>query len=356
MKKLILVILLILLVAAGIRLVKIRKQAVVDAPLAIPMTHAVKTVLPETKTTVQTSTFLARLDAVRSIETASKLSGRIIELLVSESQQVSKGDLLARIDDQEIRASIAALQAKLLSAKATHDYNKKLHARNQALFAAGGLAKEKLEASEVAYSTTSAVVKELQENIAGLNSQLDYSNLHAPFAGIIGTVFLHQGDLAAPGRALLTLNSLPQKLTFSFIPGAADVQPGQDVLSQGIKLGSISTLYNDAKAGLQVAEVVLQEQITRPSGSYLTIEVVTKQGTGCAVPVQALLHRPEGESVMVYEEEQFHEKSITVIARDAHSALIEPCVNVPVAVASEAKLSILPSSGRIQLLSGENNE
>jgi len=356
MKKLILIILLILLVAAGIRLVKMRKQAVVEAPVAIPMTYAVRIVLPETKTIAQTNTFLARMESVRSAGISSKLSGRINEFLVSESQKVSKGDLLVRIDDQEIRTSIGALQAKLISARKSRDYNKTLHTRNKALFEAGGLAREKLEASEVSYSTASSAVKELQQNIAGLNSQLDYSNLHAPFDGIVGTVFLHQGDLATPGRPLLTLNSLPQKLTFSFIPGVADIQPGQDVREQGKKLGTINTLYNDAKAGLWVAEIVLEDRIDQPNGSYLTIEVVTKNGTGCAVPVQALLHRPGGESIMVYEQEQFYEKTVTVMAQDAHFALIEPCVNVPVAVASEAKLSLLPTSGSIQILSGENNE
>jgi len=356
MKKIILIVPLIILIVAGAVLLKKRKQTIAEAPVATPITHTVKTVLPETKTVTETSTFLARLESANSAQISSKLSGRISELLVRESQKVRQGDLLVRIDDQEIRASIAGLQAKLTSARKQRDYSETLYERNKTLFEAGGLAQEKLEASEVAYSAAVATVKELEQNIMGLKNQLDYSNIRAPFAGIVGTIFLRQGDLAQPGRPLLSLNSLPQKLTFSFIPGPADILSGQDVLLGGIKTGKIATLYNDAKGGLSVAEVALDKRLDRPSGSYLTIEVVTKVASGCAVPVQALLHRQQGESIMLYQVDHFEEKSVTVKAQDKEFALVDPCVTSPVAVASEAKLSLLPTYGSIRISPGEKNE
>lgn len=359
MKKFIILIVFVLLVVAGIRLVKIRKQAVDDAPVAKPVTYAVRTVLPREDTEVaQSRIFLARLDSVSSAGISSKLSGRINDLKVSESQRVEKGDLLLQIDDREIRSSIAGLEAKLVSAEKNRRYTKKLLARDKALFKAGGLAREKLEVSEVAFGSAAAAVTEIEKNIAGLNNQLEYSQLRAPFDGIIGTVFFRRGDLATPGKTLLTVNSLPQKLIFSYIPGAADIQPGREVRQQGKKqkLGSVTKLYNDARAGLWVAEVALDERINQPAGSYMTIEVVTRIGTGCAVPVEALLHRPHGPGIMVYDQERFHEQMVTVSAQNGDLALIEPCVSQPVAVASEAKLSLLPTAGTIQIIAGDNHE
>ncbi len=359
MKKLILLIVLVLLVVAGIRLVKMRKQAVDDAPVAKPVTYAVRTVLPWENTKItQSRTFLARLDSVRSAGISSKLSGRINDLQVSESQRVEKGDLLLQIDDREIRASIAGLEAKRVSAEKNRRYAKKLLARDKALFKAGGLAGEKLEASEVAFSSAAAAVTEIEKNIAGLNNQLEYSQLRAPFDGIIGTVFFRSGDLATPGKTLLTLNSLPQKLTFSYIPETADIQPGQEVRQQGEnqKLGTVTKLYNDARVGLWVAEVALDERTNQPAGSYLTIKVVTRTDTGCAVPVEALLHRQQGTGIMVYDQERFYEQIVTVSAQDGDLALIKPCVSLPVAVASEAKLSLLPTAGAIQIIAGDNHE
>ncbi len=352
MKKIILIVLLIILIAAGGILLKKRRQTIAEAPVATPLIYTVRTVLPETRTVSQTNTFLARLESANSAGISSKLSGRISELLVRESRKVRQGELLVRIDDQEIHASIAALQAKLISARTQRDYSKTLHERNKALFEAGGLAREKLEAAEVTYSAAAATVKELEQNILGLENQLDYSNLRAPFAGIVGTIFLRQGDLAAPGRPILSLNSLPQKLTFSFMPGPVDIQAGQDVLLEGIKAGKIATLYNDAKAGLWVAEVTPDRRLEQPNGSYLTIEVVTKTASGCSVPIQALLHREQGESIMFYQGDHFEEKSVNVNVQGKEFALIDPCVTSPVAVASEAKLSLLPTYGSIMISSG----
>ena len=355
MKKSVLIVLLIILVVAGAMLLKKRRQTIAEAPSATPITYTVRTVLAETRTIFQTSTFLAMLEAESSVGISSKLSGRVSELLVHESQKVRQGDLLVRIDDKEILTAIDALRARLVSARKQSDYSKALHERNRALFKAGGLAREKLEASEVAGSAAVAAVEDLEQRIKGLESQLDYLNIRAPFAGIVGTLFLHQGDLASPGRSIISLNSLPQKLTFSFMPGPEEIQPGQDVLLWGVKAGEITRLYNDARGGLAVAEVALDRQLDRPVGSYLTIEVVTKVATGCAIPVQALLHRQKTESIMLYQEGRFEEKPVTVRAQDKEFAMVDPCVTFPVAVASEAKLSLLPTYGRIRVLTGANN-
>ena len=356
MKKAFFIVLLILLVAGGAVLLKKRKQTVSQAPVATPMTYTIRTVNPETRTVSQTGTFPAKLESSDSAGISSKLSGRIRDLLVRESQEVRKGELLVRIDDREILASIHALQAQLVSAGKQQNYSRARYKRDMVLFEAGGLAREKLEASEVALSAALATVEDLAERIKGLRTQLDYLNIKAPFGGIVGTIFLRQGDLATPGRPILTLNSLPQKLTFSFMPGKDKIVAGQDVLLDGMKTGKIITLYNDAKNGLTVAEVALDTRLDRPSGSYLTIEVVTKTGTGCAVPLQALVHRAQGTSIMLYQGDHFEEKFFTVKALDKAFALIDPGVTLPVAVASEAKLSLLPTYGSVRVLPGETNE
>ncbi len=354
--RIILVILLIILIAAAAALLKKRKQSIAEAPVATPLTYTVRTVLPKTRTVSQTTTFLARLEARDIAMISPKLSGRIKELLVTEGRQVDRGELLVRIDDQESLAAIAGLRAKLAAARKQGDYSRTQYERGKALFDAGGLAREKLEAAGVAFSAAMAAVTELEQKIKGLENQLDYLNLRAPFTGIVGTVFQGPGDLALPGRPIVSLNSLPQKLTFSFIPGPTAVRPGQEVLLQGIRTGKIAGLYSDAKNGLSVAEVALDRRLDQPNGSYLTIEVVTKKASGCTVPVQALLHRKQGESIMLFQEERFVEKPVTVKARGREFVLIDPCPDAAVAVAAEAKLSLLPSHGRLRVLPGKNNE
>ncbi len=356
MKKIIVIILLVILVGAGGMLLKKRRQTITDTPVATPVTSTVRTVRPQTRTVSSTRTFLARLEAAGSATISSKLSGRIRELPVRESQKVRQGELLVRIDNQEIVAAIDGLRATLVSARKQLVYRRAQHERNKALFEAGGLAREKLEASELAGSTAEATVKDLEQKIRALEVQLDYLDIRAPFNGIIGTVFLRRGDLAAPGRPIVSLNSFKQKLTFRFVPDKDDIRPGQDVLLHGEKIGRTATMYSDASAGLAVAEVALDHQMDRPNDSYLTIRVVTGRATGCAVPVQALLHRQQGTSLMLYKEDRFEPLPVTVKVRDNEYAVIEPPVTSPVAVAAEARLSLLPTYGRVRVLSGKTDE
>jgi len=352
MKKPIVYILLIVLLAGGFLLLKKRKQAMTSSPLPNKVMYTVTTVIPETKTISQTRTFLAEIQSTNSIMVSSKLNGRINELLVNESQNVKKGDLLMRIDDQDVRSSIAALQANSVSAKAQREHSKSIYERNKKLFAAGGLSQEKLDASKVSYGAADARVKEIDQNLIGLNNQLNYSDITAPFTGIIGSIFLRSGDLVSPGKPVLSLNSIAQKLTFGFAPAAQPIQSGQDVLLEGKPAGEILTVYNDAKAGLWVAEVVLSKRIEQPAGSFLTIEVVTKTATGCAIPVHSLLHRKQGESLMSYQDGKFVEKPVKVIIQGKDYVLIDPVLTLPVAKGSEAKLSLLPTYGSIRVSPG----
>ena len=356
MKKIILILLVIVLIAVGVVLLKKRRQTVVSAPTAVPVSYTIKTILPKQQTISQTRVFLAQLEAANSAAISSKLSGRINRVLVEENQRVQPGDLLVRIDDQEIRTAIAGLEAKLDAAAEQRNYNRSVYQRNQALFEVGGISQEKLDASELAYRVAVANVESVQQDINGLKNQLDYFNLRAPFPGVVGVIQQRQGDLAMPGHPILTVNSLPQKLTFSFVPESDKLGSGQVVLMLKERIGEISKIYDNARSGLSVAEVRLDHRLGRPNGSNLTIEVVTNTARGCGIPLQALLHRKSGVRLMVYQDSRFVETPVEIKAQDGHVVLVEPCPQSRIAVASEAKLSLLPGYGNIKILVGEPHE
>jgi RND family efflux transporter MFP subunit len=356
MKKIVVILVIVAVAAAGLLLLKKRKQAMIDSPLPAPAACTVRTIQAETKTVSQVRAYLAKVESVNRAVVASKINGQVVKLFVRENQSVKKGDLLVSIDDREIKAGIAALQAKYEAALKQSAYAETIYTRNKGLYDAGGLALEKFESSEVAFSTARGVVLELEQNIIILKSQLDYCHIKAASAGVVGTVFLHPGDFASLGKPVLSLNSRARKLTFRFVQDGVSLHPGMEVLLQGVRLGTIAALYDDAEMGLWVAEVSPDRQIDYPSGSYLTIEVVIKSGSGCAVPVTALLHREQGVSVMTYQNNRFSEQSVDILVPGRNFVLIESCPDSPVAVASEAKLTMLPACGAVQTAMGGKDE
>ncbi len=96
--------------------------------------------------------------------------------------------------------------------------------------------------------------------------------------------------------------------------------------------------------------------LDQPNNSYLNIQVVTFEGKGCTVPLNALLHQKEGNRVMVYENDRFSPFSVTILGQNPDHALIDPCPSSPVAVGSEAKLSLLSTYGPVRIVHGEARE
>ncbi len=356
MKKLILLLLVIALGVSGAKLLKKRKQSIKDAPVPTPLTYQVKIISAKTGLLEQTRPFLARLTALKTAEISSKLSGLIKELPVRENQVVQKGDLLLQIDDLEIVSNIKSLQVSMKAQEKDVKYTRSLHERNKALYKVGGLAREKYEGSEVAYGAKQAALEATRQKVIGLEAQLSYLNIKAPFDGVVGTIFSQKGDLASPGKPLLSINSHGQKLTFSYVPGDLAIRTGQNIFQDGSKIGQIIRLYSDAENGLSVAEAAVDTPLDMPNNSYLTIDLLVFADSGCTVPLNALLRTKEGARVMIHENKVFKSLKVDIIAENKAQALIEPCPDSPVAVAAGAKLSQLPSYGSVLVHGSETHE
>lgn len=353
MKKIIFILVAAGLIAGAGILLKKRMQEVKDAPIPIPTAVSVKIVLPKESSLRQTMPFLAQLTSVNIAHIATKLNGLITAVRVTENQRVKKGELLVQIDDRETLSAIKSLEETLKSQEADLKYTNGLHARNQAIFKVGGLAREKLESSAVACAGKQAAVEGTRQKIAAQKIQLGYLNIRAPFDGIVAAIFFRKGNLATPGQPLLTLHSPEQKLTFSYVPTSPTIAPGQAVFWGKEKIGKVLKRYSDAKTGLFVAEVVLDQPLDRPDDSFLSIDVVVFDGKGCTVPINALLHQKEGRRVMVYENGRFNPFPVRIPGQNETLAIIDPCPSSPVAVGPEAKLSLLPSYGSVQIIHGE---
>ncbi len=347
MKKIILLLVIAGIVFAGFTLLKTRKMSIINEPIPQPTTIQVKVVSAETKELQQTRPFLAKLSSTDIAEVSSKLSGRIENILVKENQSVEKGELLLNIDGKEVSAAILTQQENMKAQKKDVEFAKSSHERNRVLFKSGGLAREKLDKTAVTLAAKKAILGATKQNIIGLKVQQSYLNIVAPFDGTVGTINLSKGSLASPGKPILSINSLAQKLTFSYAPGTIAIKSGQDVLWKGKKIAHISNLYSDADNGLSVAEVDLESPLALPNHSYITVDVRTFSGSGCRVPLNALILTKESAQLMVYKDEQFTPFPVTVVVDNHDFALVKPCPSEPVALGAAAKLSELPGHGKV---------
>ena len=86
----------------------------------------VKTGVVERGNLVETISATGALSAVNNVDISSKITGRIVEVLVEENQHVNAGDVLVRLDDTALMATMRQMKAKLDNAAANYNRFQKL--------------------------------------------------------------------------------------------------------------------------------------------------------------------------------------------------------------------------------------
>lgn len=148
-----------------------------------------------TTLTATTEAFKHYLELQGSVETKQNIvvtpevGGIINKIYVKEGQNVSKGQLIASIDDGGLSQQKAQLEIQADLAKTTFERQKRLW--------------DQKIGSEIQYLQTKSQYEGLQKSIAQINQQLAKNSVRAPFSGVIDDVITEQGNVAAPGQTPL---------------------------------------------------------------------------------------------------------------------------------------------------------
>ncbi len=348
MKKIVVIILFIILAVVAAAFLLSKKTAVANTPIAHKPSISVKLTDVLQSSLTPKKNHLATVSADKSIQLSSKLSGYIQHINVNDGESVHKGDLLVQIDATEIKTNINSLKSSLLAMKQDLAYKEMVYERNLKLYEKKALSKEKLDLSAVVVHSAKANIQVSEQKLKSLKNQLSYLNIKAPFDAVVSTVFMHKGDLSLPGKPILKLNSKEQKLTFTFVN--EQIKKGQKVLHNNSEVGTIKTIYDDAKNGLKVAEVQLSKPLKAVKGESVTIDVVFEKVKGCLVDKQAILYNDTKTSLVLYKENHFMFFNVDVLLIQDNMALISECPKERVALASQSKLSILPQYKDINII------
>ena len=138
---------------------------------------------------------------------AAKVSGRIDAVLVDVGSAVRRGQTLIRLDDHAIRAQLAAARAEQAAAQALASQAAADGRRARGLFADEALTKERLDealAHDRAAQARLMAARHAADTFVAASSD---HVLLAPFAGHVVERRVDPGDMATPGRTLLTIQT-----------------------------------------------------------------------------------------------------------------------------------------------------
>jgi len=154
------------------------------------------------------------IEANEQIEIRSEISGIIENINFTEGSRVTKGQVLFRVNDQELRAQLAKVQT-----------NQNLTAENERR---AKLLLEKEAISREEYDMAEADLASARAESQLMQAQLGKATVRAPFSGIIGLRYVSQGTYVTPATPIANLVNTDQlKITFA-IPEKYSSQIGID--------------------------------------------------------------------------------------------------------------------------------
>src|SRR5690606_346356 len=154
------------------------------------------------------------IEANEQIEIRSEISGIIENINFTEGSRVAKGQILFRVNDQELRAQLAKVQT-----------SQNLAAENERR---AKLLLEKEAISREEYDMAEADLASARAESQLMQAQLGKATVRAPFSGIIGLRYVSQGTYVTPATPIANLVNTDQlKITFA-IPEKYSTQIGID--------------------------------------------------------------------------------------------------------------------------------
>lgn len=155
--------------------------------------------------------FAGTVQSSVTVQISSRITAHIQELTVYAGAQVKKGDLLVRLDDGDIRARMKQAKSVIVDAEAKRDEVHRDLLRYQELVRNNIESRQSLDQAEARAKSATAAVETARQQLAEVKENLGYTEIDAPFAAVVVEKFAQAGDLASPGRILLTLQD-PNKL------------------------------------------------------------------------------------------------------------------------------------------------
>ncbi|MFT7774069.1 efflux RND transporter periplasmic adaptor subunit [Roseateles sp.] len=145
------------------------------------------------------------VEAVRQTVVSAQVPGAVLALLVKVGDHVRAGQLLARLDARAAEQQAGAAAAQVQAARAAQEAATLEFQRQQQLAERRYISQAALERAEAQYKTATAQAQAQQAAALAARTETSYFLIKAPYDAIVSEVSVMPGDMAMPGRPLLTL-------------------------------------------------------------------------------------------------------------------------------------------------------
>ena len=175
------------------------------------------------------------VEAAQTADISTRVMGRIKNIFVKTGDKVNKGQLLASVSDEDIKAKRAQAEAMIAEAEGAYATAQKDFDRFNNLYKQQSATAKELDNVSQQHNSAKARVAAARQMRSEINANLSYSSLTAPFSGVVTQKLAEVGSIANPGMPILTIE-----------------QDGIFQVSASIAESDISHIHLGDVAGLQI--------------------------------------------------------------------------------------------------------
>ncbi|HKA19831.1 MAG TPA: efflux RND transporter periplasmic adaptor subunit [Blastocatellia bacterium] len=384
---------------------------------------SVKVAKAERDSIVSEVTALGTIFPRHEATVSSKIAGQIKQMALLKNKSVNEGDVVATLEARDIQSqraeaaaaveearvnlrsttagSIPQTQAQdekaVRDARANVNNARALHERRVALYDQGGISKKDVEAAQLALTTaendlrlaeatarlhaatispneraaSEAKLKQAEDRLKALDTQLSYATIRAPFSGVITDQFQFQGEFASPGGKLFTIGDVSDVIVKAPIADtvAAQLNVGESakVLPQDLPgeelVGTISLISRASDPQNRTVEIwvnLKNEDAKLRANTAAKVIVSTQSATNVIiVPASAVTldttTSNEGTVMVVDDKSIANERKVTVGIRTKDKMEITSGLKDGETVVIEGNYA-LPDNTRVEVSEEEENK
>ena len=146
----------------------------------------------------------AVVEAVRQSTVSAQVSGRIVDIRFDVGDRVEKGAVILRIDERAASQAVAASEAQVREAEAALVNARAQFERTRQLLAQKFVSQAALDKAEADYKAAESRMKATLAGAGAAATEKSFTTIVAPYSGVVSARHVQLGEMASPGKALLT--------------------------------------------------------------------------------------------------------------------------------------------------------
>jgi RND family efflux transporter MFP subunit len=223
-----------------------------------------------------------KIQASNSAELSTRIMGYVNKVHVNVGDKVKKGQLLVSINNTDLQAKRAQVNAGISQAKTAFTNAEKNYSRFKNLFESNSVTQKEMDDMTANYQMAKAGLESANQMKNEINAQFAYSNITAPFSGVITSKNIENGAMANPRMPLISIETPGNFEVIAMVPETeiSQIKKGVsvDVLVKSLEktiIGTVTEVSTSAKntGGQYLVKINLEKtEVAILSGMFTTVQ------------------------------------------------------------------------------------